>query len=218
VYQKREFALLLSFCEEYAVRHAYDRSRVDDDEEGEEKKGTEAPEADLLVYAPRRQTRQARKRPRSKESASSGEAEGPEFTVEKLISLRVVGRDAVQQVLVQWEGYRRPTWEPYNSIQEQLPELLTELEANMKVTKRSEGREDGGVNDSTLRDFLNRFIVEHHMDQRFRWVPDRLNQLEHAAACCVPPIHETADQAIVDIVRSTVDEPSPSSSHAVLGA
>ena len=60
------------------------------------------------------------------------------------------------------------------------------------------------------------------VDQRFRWVPHRLNQLEHAAACWVPPIHETADQlrrAIVGLVRSnasvTEDKPSASPHDAV---
>ena len=228
VYQKREFALLLSFCEEYAVRHAYDHQGVvngDATEANDEEKegvGTAEPQRTETRKRSRVQ-RDADDKPTS--SSSSGEAKDQMFTVERLIRIRATGRgDAGKQVLVQWEGYRRPTWEPYDTIQQQLPELLAELEASIvtQLDVVDDGQGDGTKDDSTLRSFLDRFIAEHRIGQSFRWTPDRLNQLEHAAACWAPPIHETADQlrrAIVSLVRSnaqsTEDEPSASPIDAV---
>ena len=182
VYQKREFALLLSFCEEYARRHAYDRQSGDAE--------TEEAEADTTEPV-----RQKRKRSRAQSEANdSTEA----FTVDKLIRVRVTERDG-KQVLVQWEGYRRPTWEPYDSIQQQLPELVAELPTDDDMGKGPEDEEE-----DPLHSFVEHFITEHRIDSAFRWRPDRLNELEHAAACWVPPVHETADQlrrAIMSVVR-----------------
>ena len=180
VYQKREFALLLSFCEEYAVRHAYDRP---DEAEVEEKQDENEEEKEVPIdpVPSPRQNRQTRKRRRSDDGVSSEQT----FTVEKLIRIR--GGAGTQQVLVQWEGYRRPTWEPYDSIQQQLPKLLVELEASLAAEKRAGEQQDSAEDDTTMRNFLAHFIAEHHVDHKFRWVPDRLNQLEYAAACWVPP-------------------------------
>ena len=183
VYQKREFALLLSFCEEYARRHAYDRQSGDAENEDKQ--------ADTVEPLEKRRTRK-RSRIQS-ETNESTEA----FTVDKLLRVRVTERDG-KQVLVQWEGYRRPTWEPYDSIQQQLPELVAELPTDDDM---GEGRED----EDTVHGFVKQFITQHRIDPAFRWRPDRLNELEHAAACWLPPIHETADQlrrAIMSLVRS----------------
>ena len=46
VYQKREFALLLSFCEEYAVRHAYDRQAASGGDAAAEEEDAEEKEED----------------------------------------------------------------------------------------------------------------------------------------------------------------------------
>ena len=196
VYQKREFALLLSFCEEYATRHAYDRQSKDN-ENGEDE------EADTTEPDPTRQQRQTRKRSRPQSEVNNSTDSEAAFTVEKLIRVRVSERDG-KQVSVQWEGYRRPTWEPYESIQQQLPKLIAELEARHTHHLR-QGREDEEDEDDRLHSFVKHFIAEHHIDPAFRWRPDRLNELEQAAACWVPPIHETADQlrrAIMSLVRS----------------
>jgi hypothetical protein len=108
VYQKREFALLLSFCEEYAARHAHggqSQEKVGNNEE------QDATDSDRV-----RQTRQRRKRSREPNNATD---DAEEFVVEKLVRIRVNKRHG-KQVLVLWEGYRRPTWEPYDSIYAQL--------------------------------------------------------------------------------------------------
>ena len=185
VYQKREFALLLSFCEEYAARHA----RGGQSQEVGNNEEQDATDSDRV-----RQTRQRRKRSREPNN-STDDAE--EFVVEKLVRVRVNKRHG-KQVLVLWEGYRRPTWEPYDSIYAQLPELVDEL-----ATCDDNGtREDG---EEVLHSFVEHFANKHRIDSAFRWRPDRLNELEHAAACWVPPIHETAEQlrrAVMSLVRS----------------
>lgn len=203
VYQRKEFALLLRFCEEYAKRYAYDRA----DEEAER---------GAVVHSPRRRGK------RSRAATDPGDEDGEEkeervFTVDGLIRIRVTDRGE-KQVLVRWEGYRRPTWEPFASMQEQLPEMVAELEskqdnddddvASSASSDSKEGEVD--VDDDHYHTFLSEFIAEHDIDRHYRWSPDRLNTLEHAALSAAPSIKETADQlrqSIMSMVRSTALAP-----------
>jgi len=206
VYQQKEFALLLRFCEEYAKRYAYDRS--DDEVE----RSTVAPSL------PRKRSKRSRAAPDPGDEDREEEEE-PVFTVDGLIRTRVTVRGE-KQVLVRWEGYRRPTWEPFASIQEQLPEMVAELESSQNgndddddaASSTSSDSKEGEdpVDDDHYHAFLSEFIAQHHIDRHYRWSPDRLNTLEHAALSAAPAIRETADQlrqGIMSMVRSTAPVP-----------
>ena len=195
VYQKKEFALLLQFCEKYAERFAHDRGDGEgsmmDEEKAEpvfrpvERRGRSRSTADLAgLTVPGTSSR----RKRSKRD------EGQSFVVEALVDIRTEGKTGERQVLVKWEGYYRRTWEPYGSIQQQLPGMVESLERELRGGHRGAG--DDRHNDDeaqALETFVASYIRDQGIDASYRWLPDGLNALEHAATNHAPPVKETAD-------------------------
>ncbi len=189
VYQQKEFAQLLLFCEAYSERYAYDRPVSI--HTVEEKAGE--------VSA---RTRSSRKR-RSREADVEGEqltipdeleVDMKEYVVEALVRIRV-SNDCGKQVLVKWEGYRRQTWESYESMREQLPEMMDELVRQSEASSSDDQQEE-----ASLRTFLLAYIAEHSIDPSYRWRPDQVNALDHAAWSHQPRIKETTDQLRRDIM------------------
>jgi hypothetical protein len=221
VYQKREFSLLLRFCEEYAERYAYDRPAESMDEtEGDGNLSEQAePDSDTLTRSHRRGKAAARTSPKrshseqdNAESGSSNQthygAEKRVFAVDRLIRIRLTGQGR-KKVLVQWEGYPRPTWEPFDSIQQQLPKMVAELEEAVATTRTQSVQHIEGEVQGNHEQFLLEFIAQHQIGQSFRWSPDRLNALEYAATSRVLPIRDTPDQLrrkVMSIVRANVSE------------
>ena len=91
----------------------------------------------------------------------------------------------IKQVQVRWEGYARCTWEPYESIRQQLPDMVAMLEASL--ASNSEAQADA------VRCFVDRYIAAHHIDAAYRWGPNRLVALEHAAIAHTPRIKLMVD-------------------------
>ena len=147
-------------------------------------------------------TRSSRKRRSSEvevdgeQTASTDEVEMDmkEYVVEALVRVRV-SDDGEKQVLVKWEGYRRHTWEPYDSMREQLPEMMDELERQWDV-----GSPDDEQEEASLKTFLLAYIAEHSIDPSYRWRPDQVNALDHAAWSHQPRIKETTGQLRRDIM------------------
>ena len=193
VYQQKEFRLLLQFCEAYSARHAYDRPASTDnastDSDGEERAAT--PSLDK-----RRRRKRSRELDIEPVDKPADEDEAEEYAVEALVRLRV-NSEGEKQVLVKWEGYHKRTWEPYHGMQEQLPELMAELEAE---AKEKEGGAPVDEEETTLVAFLHAYIAKHRIDRLYRWRPDQINALEHTAYVHQPRIKETADQLRKDIV------------------
>ena len=189
VYQQKEFAQLLQFCEAYSERYTYDRPISV--HSTQEKSGE--------VSARTRSSRKRRSREAEMESeqmacADEVEIEMKEYVVEALVRVRV-SDDGDKQVLVRWEGYRRHTWEPYESMREQLPEMMNELE-----TQSEGGSGEDEQEEASLRRFLLEYITEHSIDPSYRWRPDQVNALDHAAWSHQPRIKQTTDQLRRDIM------------------
>jgi hypothetical protein len=199
VYQQREFAFLLQFCEAYSARFAYDAADGDD---GAGDDGV----IDDGAGKPRGRRSSARKR-RHAEDDTGRQQDGDgghsmEYVVERLVDVRVDGQ-GVKQVLVKWEGYRRRTWEPYASIQHQLPEMVEELEQQLSSNMRTDSTAQDAFStvpgeDGTdlRRAFLQGYIDEHHIGAAYRWGPDQVIALELAASLHRPPIKDTVDQLV----------------------
>ena len=96
-----------------------------------------------------------------------------------------VSDNGEKQVLVKWEGYRRHTWESYESMREQLPEMMDELEAESEAGTSEDEQEE-----VSLRTFLLAYIADHSIDPSYRWRPDQVNALDHAAWSHHPRIKE----------------------------
>ena len=182
IYQQQQFAQLLIFCESYSERYAYDRSV-----------SVPSPSEKAVAEEALGQRRSRRKRNRevveSKESQvneSGGGDDEEEYVVEALLRIRENGKGD-KQVLVRWEGYRRETWEPYESIKQQLPDMMAALERGGPGT-------DAAEEEKTVREFLTEFIARQRVDLAYRWRPDRLNVLELAAADHRPPIKLMAEE------------------------
>ena len=130
--------------------------------------------------------------------AVDARVDADQYVVEELVDLRV-NKQGDKQVLVKWDGYRRRTWEPYVSMQEQLPAVVAELERRLATAAHKEGDSDGDNSDSstdTRRTFLNAYISEHHVDARYKWIPDRVIALEVAASQHTPPIIDPVRELI----------------------
>ena len=173
VYQQKVFAQLLLFCETYSERFAYDRVQVEP--------RMEEPHEGAAEVSTRRMS--SRKRSRGKVSGSSvsgeDEAEGEEYVVEALLDIRVnVGGE--KQVQVKWAGYLRATWEPYQSMTQQLPEMLVKLEQDLAEADGVTDENDEDDEESMVRAFLVNYIATHNVGRGYRWSPDRLNDLELA--------------------------------------
>jgi hypothetical protein len=195
IYQHQEFAVLLRFCELYSSRFSHDgdtKAILSADQDST----TEADE----VLKP---TRSGRKRRTTSSSTRTTEltarapkrgTSAPAYVVEELMGVRV-SKQGVKQVQVRWEGYLRCTWEPYESIRQQLPDVLATLESSLAPAEADE-----------VRCFVVGYIATHHIDATYRWVPDRVVALEHAAITHDPPIKLTIDRLqkrIMELVDST---------------
>jgi hypothetical protein len=129
VYQKKEFALLLHFCEMYAQRYAYDRQGEEDGqaESGEDEGDAVDNQFELsAASSPTRARAAARTSHNKKKHPVESTEQAREFVVDKLTDIRV-DNQGEKQVQVQWEGYKRRTWKPFHSIRLQLPDMLAEL-------------------------------------------------------------------------------------------
>jgi integrase len=183
VYQQKAFAQLLLFCETYSERYAYNRVEVEQRIEGRLGEG----EAEVST-----RRRSSRKRNREAEPGNPGtevDAGRDEYVVEVLLAVRVNGAGE-KQVQVKWAGYRRATWEPYQSMKQQLPEMLARLEHELSDTDDVED-ENNNEEESTVRVFLTDYIVTHNVSRGYRWFPDRLNTLELAVGGHSPRIKQT---------------------------
>jgi Chromo (CHRromatin Organisation MOdifier) domain len=202
IYQHREFAVLLRFCELYSSRFSYDKDAngvgndaiLADEDDG----ATAADDAPKPTRSgrKRRSTLSARNIEQTAREPKRGTSV-PVYVVEELVDVRVT-KQGVKQVQVRWEGYLRCTWEPYESIREQLPSILATLEASLASEVEAEGDE--------VRGFVDGYIATHHIDSSYRWVPDRVVALEHAAITHDPPIKLTVDRLqkrIMELVDST---------------
>jgi Chromo (CHRromatin Organisation MOdifier) domain len=104
--------------------------------------------------------------------AHSAATDTVEYAVEKLIDVRMDDQ-AMKQVLVKWEGYRRRTWEPYESIQKQLYEMVEELEQQLSSAICVDGMDDpstgsGDNGTDSRRAFLQDYIDKHNIGASYR--------------------------------------------------
>ena len=200
VYQQREFAALLRFCEAYSSRFAYDAAdgaAGDKDQADKHRKRQTKPTHRLGTRPLADADTSARKRRRQSNSdaAPDTSADAVGYVVDQLVDIREDG-EGTKQVLVAWEGYRRRTWEPYDSIKEQLPQMVDELEQQRRsaADDDDDGGEDG--EEDSGRAFLQAFIDEHGVGASYRWNPDRVAALELAASLHVPPIRVTVAELV----------------------
>ena len=175
IYQHKVFAQLLLFCETYSERYSYDRppAAAPSSSEGEQ---TE-------MLSDRRRRRSSKKRSREDVVHDSDAAGRDEYVVEALLDVRV-NKLGEKQVRVKWEGYHRTTWEPYESMRQQLPDMLAQLEnglAHADDDDDKEEKEEKDVEESAVHAFLLQYIATHRVGRGYRWWPDRLNTLELAA-------------------------------------
>ena len=189
IYQHREFAVLLRFCEQYSSRFNYDGTGISTTED-----------SDDAIAPVTNEKRVSNRKRRSNTLAHSTQPKrvlaNSAYVVDELVDVRVT-RQGVKQVQVRWEGYARCTWEPYESIQEQLPDTLALLEKSLEQGPGQIEADDDGV-----RRFVEDYIATHRIDSSYRWVPDRLAILEQAAITHDPPIKLTVDQLQKDIMRT----------------
>ena len=194
IYQHKAFAQLLLFCETYSERYAFDRQASADQARAQ---AAEQPIA--TAKSPGNETkaelfgRRRSSRKRDREMALHGAVArqddgGDEYVVEALLDVRV-NKHGEKQVQVRWEGYHRATWEPYQSMKQQLPEMLAALENDLAHADGAEESEDD--EQSTVHAFLAEYIATHKVDRGYRWRPDRLNTLELAAEGHCPRIKQT---------------------------
>ena len=139
-----------------------------------------------------------RQRPEADASASAGQTTDA-YVVEQLVDIREDG-EGVKQVLVAWEGYRRRTWESYDSMKEQLPKLVEQLEQQLRCANDGDDdlEDDDDVDDG--RSFLQAFIAQHGISTTYRWTPDRIAALELAASLRSPPVKIT----VVELVKTAI--------------
>jgi hypothetical protein len=139
-----------------------------------------------------------RQRSEADASASVGQTTDA-YVVEQLVDIREDG-EGVKQVLVAWEGYRRRTWEAYDSMKEQLPKLVVQLEQQLRRANDGDDdlEDDDDVDDG--RSFLQAFIAQHSISTTYRWTPDRIAALELAASLRSPPVKIT----VVELVKTAI--------------
>ena len=191
VYQQQEFAALLQFCEAYSSRFAYDAREADEADKSPQPQSRHRrrPRAGLLPV-PRTL---ASKRRRQPDATSDTPADAVGYVVDQLVDIREDG-EGTRQVLVAWEGYRRRTWEPYDSIRDQLPQMVEELE--QQLGSAAHDKEDEGSDEDHARAFLQAYLDEHGVRASHRWNPDRVAALELAASLHVPPIKATVAELV----------------------
>ena len=188
IYQQKQFNQLLMFCESYSHRFAYDR----------DVNVMPQPKAVDENVSDRRRSRRKRNREVVANDVDTETTE-TEYVVEALLRIRDDGRGQ-KEVRVRWEGYKRETWEPYDSMKQQLPEMMAELEmtelemaeVEMAQLKMAELETSDDEEGNVLNTFLRDYITKHGVDSAYRWRPDRLNTLELAAESYCPPVKLTA--------------------------
>ena len=194
--KRKAFAQLLLFCETYSARYAYDGQAavaeqpvaVDSDLRGERRARAEPlPPSNGQAELPSRCRRSSRKRNREVTPHSTDTGQD-EYVVEALLDVRV-SNHGEKQVQVKWEGYHRATWEPYQSMKQQLTEMLVQLES--KLARASDEEDEEEEEESAVHAFLVEYIATHKVDRGYRWRPDRLNTLEEAAEGHCPRIRQT---------------------------
>ena len=174
IYQHKAFAQLLLFCEAYSARFVYDGRTSEQDED------SPAMEPEVQQRGDeRRSSRRKRKSPLP---------ETDEYGVEELVDVRV-DKWGNKQVSVRWDGYPECTWEPYESIQEQLPKMLRALEASL-IDDDQNAEEEGHDNERVQR-FLTNYVATHGISSGYRWTPDRWAAFEYAVALQDPPLKAT---------------------------
>ena len=193
IYQHKVFAQLLLFCETYSERYAYDRQAERSAQVSESP--LEESKAELSGHR-----RSSRKRSRvvATDGTDAGhDTEGDEYVVEAMLNVRV-NKHGDKQVQVKWEGYNRPTWEPYQSMKQQLPDMLAKLEHDLAEADDMEGADD---EQRTVHAFLIGYVATHKVGRGYRWWPDRLNTLEQAAESHCPRIKQTGQELRKKMMR-----------------
>ena len=194
IYQHKVFAQLLLFCETYSERYAYDR-QAQAERTTQVSESSDKGNAELSGHR-----RSSRKRSRvvATHGADAGQdADGDEYVVEAMLDVRV-NKHGEKQVQVKWEGYNRPTWEPYQSMKQQLPDVLAKLEDDLA---EADDKEEADDEERTVHAFLVEYIATHKVDRGYRWWPDRLNTLEMAAEAHNPRIRQTGQKLRKKIMR-----------------
>ena len=189
IYQHKVFAQLLLFCETYSERYAYNPQAQAERSMQASESPPDQGQAELPM---RRQSLRKRSREMALHDTATGrDGEANEYVVEELLAVRV-NRHGEKQVQVKWEGYHRATWEPYQAMKQQLPDMLNKLEN--ELTEADDKEEEQLVKDdeeSSVQAFLVEYIATHKVDRGYRWWPDRLNTLELAAEGHSPRIKQT---------------------------
>ena len=207
IYQHKVFSQLLLFCETYSERYAYDRQAIverplaaDLHLRGEDHRArAESPanESDAELSGRRRSSRKRDREAASHDTVTRQDGGRDEYVVEALLGVRV-NKFGEKQVQVRWEGYHRATWEPYQSMVQQLPETLAKLEIDLA---RADSKEEEDDEDNIVRAFLVDYIARHKVDRGYRWRPDRLNMLELAAEGHCPRVKQTGTELRKTMMR-----------------
>ena len=175
IYQHKAFAQLLVFCETYSARFAYDGLSPVERDEGD-------PASEVRAVEGRRSS------PRKRRKSASEDHD--EYVVEELVRVRV-DSGGNKQVSVRWEGYRKCTWEPYEWIRRQLPEMLRLLEAPVLADRSAVGREH---DEARVHAFLTSYVTAYGITALYRWTTDRLAVFEHAVSLQSPPLRVTTQR------------------------
>jgi hypothetical protein len=179
VYQHQAFTQLLLFCEAYSARFAYDGITIEQDP------GSSATE----LTEPEAQHRgDERRSPRRKRKTPPPDTD--KYVVEELVDVRI-HRSGNKQVSVKWDGYLKCTWEPYESIQQQLPQMLRALEASLMDDLQNAEEQEHDNERERVQRFLTKYVTTHGISSNDRWTPDRWAAFEHAVALQVPPLKVT---------------------------
>ena len=201
IYQHKVFAQLLLFCETYSERYAYDRPTEANSphaRDGHARAHSPPNGAEVVVSGRRRSSRKRSRQSVSHSANLEQEGEMDEYVVEALLDIRV-NKHAEKQVQVKWEGHYRATWEPYQSMKQQLPEMLSQLENDLAQADAEEG--PGEAEQDAVHTFLVKYIATHNVDRGYRWHPDRLNTLELAAEGHQPRIKQTGKELRTKMMR-----------------
>jgi hypothetical protein len=181
IYQHKAFAQLLVFCETYSARFSYDGLPPVEQDEGDA--ASEVRGVDGRRSSPRKR----------RISAAASEDNDDEYVVEELVRVRV-DSGGNKQVSVRWEGYRKCTWEPYERIRRQLPEMLRLLEGSPLDDDNAVGRLGREHDDAGVHSFLTSYVTAHGISGSYRWTTDRLAAFEHAVSLQSPPLRVTTQR------------------------
>ena len=193
IYQHKVFAQLLLFCEKYSERYAYDRQA----ERSAQVSVSPLDECKAELSGHRRSSRKRGRVVATDGTDAEQDTEGDEYVVEAMLNVRV-NKHGEKQVQVKWEGYNRPTWEPYQSMKQQLPDVLAKLEHDLGEADDMEEVDD---EESMVHAFLIGYVATHNVDRGYRWWPDRLNTLEMAAEGHCPRIRQTGTELRKKMMR-----------------